>query len=97
MFLATLLHTEETCLSLATGTDSRFSVYNAKTQAVMQKAICSLASFFSLVAGERVSNRQTMGVLLTGVAISMFATSNFVVIIFALVLMSVGYCFIIKK
>jgi len=79
------------------GNRQPFLCLNAKHYSNMQKAICSLASFFSLVAGERVSNRQTMGVLLTGVAISMFATSNLVVIIFALVLMSVGYCFIIKK
>lgn len=63
----------------------------------MQKAICSLASFFSLVAGERVSNRQTKGVLLMGVGLSMCAASNFVVIIIALALMGMGYCFIIKN
>lgn len=63
----------------------------------MQKAICSLASFFSLVAGERVSNRQAKGVLLMSVGLSMFVTSNFVIIFIALVLMSVGYCFMVKK
>lgn len=63
----------------------------------MQKAICSLASFFSLVTGERVSNRQTMGVLFLCAGIALLSNSHPVFIFIALALMSVGYCFIIKK
>jgi drug/metabolite transporter (DMT)-like permease len=63
----------------------------------MQKAICSVASFFSLVMGERVSNRQTLGVLLMSVGTVLLCSSHPVCIILAFALTGVGYCFITKK
>lgn len=43
-----------------------------------------------------MSNRQTKGVLLMSAALAMCATSNFVFIIIAIILMGAGYCFITK-